>query len=396
MRYARNLCRSIVVLLVLIPWVGTSSQSWNADRCAFAEIKNVTRVELPSQRIADEQIMLGYYRAWDGTMPNSIPWRLLTHVSHAFVNINEDGSLLWETQIPSDRLSNIAHHHNVKVLLAVGGAGSGAQLFRIAKSPIKRRTFIASAAKTIQRFGYDGIDLDWEFPSQETAEAFHTLLAELKATLTANQSDERPLILSAAIPASDWHGKWINAKKLSEHCDLIQIMAYDFTGTWSKYALHHAATVAPERDLEDGGYSLEHALNYWIKLRGLPATKCLVGLPLYGRIFNAEKVGGLLRKEPQSANKPLTLQNFKINELLDDGWQRVTATDPWLQSPDKQTLVAFDDSTSVKTKCLLANDFGCRGAFVWALGDEKRANGSLLEVAFETLRDSQVLISISK
>ena len=121
-----------------------------------------------------------------------------------------------------------------------------------------------------------------------------------------------------------------------------------------------------------------------------------MGLPLYGRIFNAEKVGGPLRKEPQSANKPLTLQNFKIDELLDDGWQRVTARDPWLQSPDKQTLVAFDDPTSGKKKCLLADEFGCRGAFVWALGDEKPANESLLEVAFETLRDSKVLNSISK
>lgn len=382
MRYAR----SIVIALLLIAWFGISARTWNFGSCAFAESKQVTPSGSPSRRTADDLVMFGYYRAWDGTTLSSIPWRFLTHVSHAFVNINDDGSLLWETQIPSDQLSKIAHQHNVKVLLAIGGAGSGDRLFQIAKSPKKRRTFLASAAKTIKRFGYDGIDLDWEFPSNETTEAFHTLLAELKATLTANQSDERPLILSAAIPPSDWHGKWIDAQRLSKHCDLIQIMAYDFTGPWSNHALHHAATVAPDRDLSAGGYSLEHALNYWLKVRALPATKCLVGLPLYGRLFNAEKVGGPVEKGASPTNKPLTLQNSKIDDLLEDGWQRLTAADPWLQSPDKQTLVAFDDPKSVKTKCLLAKKFGCRGAFVWALGDEKPEKQSLLQVAFETFK----------
>ncbi|MEC8557515.1 MAG: glycoside hydrolase family 18 protein [Planctomycetota bacterium] len=391
MRYTRKLSKSIAIALVLISFVGIGGRTWNADSCTFAETEYLAIDDSTSQSSENDRIVLGYYRAWDRTTLNSIPWKSLTHVSHAFVNISDDGSLLWEARIPSERLGHIAHQHNVKVLLAIGGASSGDRLFQIAKSAMKRRTFLASAIRTVKEFGYDGIDLDWEFPSRETSGVFHTLLAELRAALTANQDAERPLLLTAAIPASDWHGKWINAKVLAEHCDLIQIMSYDFTGAWSNNALHHSAASAPDRDLEAGGYSVEHSLNYWIKQRGLPARKCLVGLPLYGRLFKAEKVGGAVKKEPQSANKPLTMQNREIRKLLDAGWMRVTASDPWLQSPDKHMLIAFDDPTSVKAKCLLADKFGCRGAFFWALGDEKPGKESLLQVAFETLRGPQVL-----
>lgn len=388
MRCTRKISQSIVIALMLISFMSIGGRTWNSDRRTFAETECVALDDSASQSSENDRIVLGYYRSWDRTPFNSIPWKSLTHVSHAFVNIGDDGSLLCEARIPSERLSHIAHQHNVKVLLAVGGASSGDRLFQIAKSEMKRRRFLASAVRTIKEFGYDGIDLDWEFPSEETSEVFHTLLAELKAALTANHKDKRPLLLTAAIPASDWHGKWINAEVLSEHCDLIQIMSYDFTGAWSNNALHHSAASAPDRDLEAGGFSGEHSLNYWIKQRGLPARKCLVGLPLYGRLFNAEKVGGPVKKESQSADKPLTMQNREIRKLLDAGWMRVTASDPWLQSPDKQMLIAFDDASSVKAKCLLADKFDCRGAFFWALGDEKPVKESLLQVASEAFRAS--------
>ena len=330
-------------------------------------------------------VMLGYYRSWDSTPTTSIPWRSLTHVSHAFAELREDGSLEWQARIPSKSLTALAHQHRVKALLSVGGAGSGDQLFQIAKSPIKKKTFLASIAKTIQTFGYDGVDLDWEFPTSTSSEAFHDLLSDLKSSLKTIENSQ-PLILSAAIPASNWHGQWIDAEKLARDCDLIQIMAYDFTGPWSSRALHHSAANATNENLNAGGYSVTHSLNYWLDQRNLPAAKCLVGLPFYGRLFKAEEVEGVIDKQSGNVN-PITLQYSKVDSLLASGWQRTTNVDPWLKSPDNQKLFAFDDAKSVRSKCILARERGCGGAFVWALGDENPSKSELLRTAFDTLTD---------
>jgi chitinase len=354
------------------------------DRTAFGESFNKDAFGSQSGGTENPKVILGYFRSWDKTQANSLPWKTLTHVSHAFVSIQDEGELSWDRQIPSDLLTSIAHRHDVKVLLSIGGEGSGERLFEIANSPTKRKNFLASVIKTIKAFGYDGIDIDWEFPNATTSNAFHSLLSAVRAELNLHQNVDQPFILSAAIPASDWHGKWIDAKQIAEHCDLLQIMAYDFTGPWSTHALHHSATLASEQDLKAGGYSVSQALNYWLKERAVPANKCLIGIPLYGRVFSASKVGASVVNAPKHSQQPPTLPLHKIDELRRAGWRRLPGPDPWLQAPNQQSLVAFDDPASVEAKCQIAKDLGCRGAFVWALGDEKTVQPELLRAAFNT------------
>lgn len=355
------------------------------EACAEEKISAFSNSD-PLSRSGNQEnrgIMLGYYRSWDSTPLNALPWNHLTHVSHAFAKMDESGMLLKEQRIPSLALTEKAHQHGVKVALAIGGAGSGDQFYQIAKSTKKRKNFINSVIKNVIEYRYDGIDIDWEFPNQESAASFHILLSELKTALSKNQLEKQSLTLSVAIAGSDWHGRWIDSQKLAEHCDFIQIMSYDFTGPWSNHALHHAATNAPPQDLTLGGYSVEHSLDYWINQRSLPANQCLVGLPLYGRLFRATKVGGPVTNSSSTPVEPATLQISKVDELLGKGWRRATARDPWLQSPEGDLLFAFEDAVSIKSKCLAGSKLGCAGAFVWALGDEKLSQQDLVRSAFE-------------
>lgn len=53
----------------------------------------------------------------------------------------------------------------LKVLLAVGGWRAGSEPFvAVVNSDSNRKLFAENAATFIRRHGFDGLDIDWEFP----------------------------------------------------------------------------------------------------------------------------------------------------------------------------------------------------------------------------------------
>ena len=74
----------------------------------------------------------------------------------------------------------------LKVLAVVGGWNEGSDKYSImAANTNMRQTFIASTLKFIREHGFDGLDLDWEYPaqrggSQQDMDNFVALLKEIK------------------------------------------------------------------------------------------------------------------------------------------------------------------------------------------------------------------------
>jgi len=68
----------------------------------------------------------------------------------------------------------------LKLLLAIGGwrAGSG-PFVAVVASANTRKTFAANAAKFVRRHGFDGLDVDWEFPGSRGSGPEHKALFTL-------------------------------------------------------------------------------------------------------------------------------------------------------------------------------------------------------------------------
>ena len=118
--------------------------------------------------------------------------------------------------------------------------------------------------------------VDWEHPSDpEQGQNFLALLAAVRIHLPENR-----YLLSAALPAGQWALQNIDLYKAQDYLDLINLMAYDFTGSWSQKAGHHAQLFPGTPNEPSGSAAVDYVVS-----KGFPAAKILLGVPVYGRSF---------------------------------------------------------------------------------------------------------------
>lgn len=91
---------------------------------------------------------------------------------------------------------------------------------------------------------------------------------------------EENYILTAALPANRSVLQYIPLRSAAEYLDFINLMAFDFSGSWKSKSGHHAQLYALHKDEESGEKSV-----LFMTSQGFPSTKILLGIPLYGRSF---------------------------------------------------------------------------------------------------------------
>ena len=90
------------------------------------------------------------------------------------------------------------------------------------------QTLVDNVAAFEKQYGYDGVDIDWEYPETD---ADRRLLVELMARLRKSNPD---YVLS--IDAPPWHGYGYDLQQLMHSLDYFNIMMYDCAGPWTAMA----------------------------------------------------------------------------------------------------------------------------------------------------------------
>jgi chitinase len=213
--------------------------------------------------------------------------------------------------------------------------------------------------------GYDGIDIDWEFPaSTEDRAALTALVRELRAALGGGRS------LSIAGPGSDWYGQWYDIPALEPHLTWFASMTYTFAASsWSPAATHNSALYGP--------LSVDAARKYFVG-RGLPPRKFLAGIPFYGERFDgAANIGEELTTRTGGA-----VEYPEIAKLAGSGWTRHRDTAagrmPYLVREGGRGVIVYDDAQSIPEKCAYAVEHGLGGVIVWRLGQDLVDGGTPL------------------
>jgi len=192
------------------------------------------------------------------TLIETIPFNQLTHINYAFLIPNANGTV---APLPNSgkikALVNQSHQNNVRVLISIVGWGLDSQFEEIAADPKIRTVFIAEIMSIVDKFGFDGVDIDWEYPDPgQSAQNYPALINELRAALPDK------LLTTAVIASGDEYGLGIPSKTF-EQLDFINVMTYDGS--------RHASME-----------QFQEGLDYWLA-RGVPPEKLVMGVPFYSR-----------------------------------------------------------------------------------------------------------------
>ena len=146
-----------------------------------------------AQTKTDEFKVVGYYVP--SIPPEQIPIDLLTHINFAFAIPAKTGDTLEPLRNP-DALKNLVsyvHRNKKQVFISIGGWGIGdgggddTRFHKMAERPEGRRTFVQNVMKFVAAYQVDGVDLDWEYPDEDSPSADHyvALMSELGDALHA-------------------------------------------------------------------------------------------------------------------------------------------------------------------------------------------------------------------
>ncbi|KAH7233951.1 glycoside hydrolase superfamily [Fusarium redolens] len=172
-------------------------------------------------------------------------------------------------------------YRHMKVLLSIGGWTLSTNFPAAASTAATRKRFASSAVDIMKDWGFDGIDVDWEYPTGDVqASDMLLLLKAVREELDAyadKSASGHHFELSIAAPAGPEHYSVLRLADIGNVVDHINLMGYDYAGGFSN-AAGHAANLY----VNDG-----------IPAAGVPANKIVLGMPLYGRSFqNTVGLGG--------------------------------------------------------------------------------------------------------
>ncbi|MBQ72815.1 MAG: hypothetical protein CMJ67_07900, partial [Planctomycetaceae bacterium] len=384
---------------------------------------------------ASEGRVVAYYIEW-GTygrdyQPEDIPWESITHLNYAFANIGDDGRVtLFDTyaaiekNFPGDTWDqpirglinqiNFVHkpqHPHVRTLISVGGWTLSGLFSDVALTENSREIFAESCIDFIRTYGFDGVDIDWEYPVEgglssntyrpEDGVNYTLLLQELRTQLdAAGEADGKYYELSIAAPAGYDKVRHLECAELGEVLDFINIMTYDLRGAWDLSRTgHHAPLYAnpsepSSPDIRDK-YTVDWVLQEYLQ-QGVPASKIVMGVPMYGRAWggvNSAVDGGLFA--PGGSIPPGTWDDWSsgatgiddfdasgtanqgIVQLLAGGdyqryWDDV-AKAPYLYSPTQHGghFISYEDAESLSLKLDYLDLHGFGGVMYWEVTGDR-------------------------
>jgi len=337
--------------------------------------------------------LLGYYPSWSkyNTPPYAaaqIPYAKLTHIAHAFVLLTAkaDGTLEIPSGFIEPALISKAHAAGVKVLVSIGGGDGiqGPRFNKMAASESSRQAFVTNVRHFLIKHGYDGVDIDWEVPNAADRANCTTLMQELRNGLAS------PWLISMATPSDprSW-GQGFDIPALAPLLDFMNVMTYDYYGSWSGATGHVSPLLQSPADPSQAG-SVRTSMDLYANEYGVPVAELNIGTPFYGYEFD-----GTDQLWAQCSSCASSSQNYApyIKGLVNQqGWTRNfdnVAVAPYLTNPNIQSVnvpgfITYDDevTTARKTRYVMKKR-GFGGMFMWELSaDYDGHSQSLLDALY--------------
>jgi len=267
-------------------------------------------------------------------------------------------------------------HRHLKVLLSIGGWTYSPSFHPVVINSAARAKFVESSVQLLEDYGLDGLDVDYEYPSNDAqARGYVELLRELRVALDKHGREKGPdchFSLTIAAPCGPDNYEKLHVAEMDQVLDFWNLMAYDFSGSWDSIANNQANLYGPPLNAND-------AVNFYIS-HGVPRSKLVLGIPLYGRSFT--NTNGL--SQPYSGIGPGTWEagvyDYRVMPLPGSFVYRDEKLGAsWTYNHETKELVSFDNEDVAKWKGEYIKKEGLGGSMFWELSGDKETHREGME-----------------
>uniref|UniRef100_A0A0B7B3V2 Uncharacterized protein n=1 Tax=Arion vulgaris TaxID=1028688 RepID=A0A0B7B3V2_9EUPU len=288
--------------------------------------------------------------------------------------VNDDQNPWMWRQFTQLKLTNT----KAKMLLAIGGYTHGTLRFsRVAANPDSRAEFARSAITHLRYWKFDGLDVDWEYPGDDSPDDKENLSLLMQALFEAFEreslSQNLPrLILAAAVPAGISRlEKGYDIPRLNRYLDLFNVMTYDFHGLWES-----TTNAASPLNAADGdSLNVVSAMEYYVA-KGASKSKLNVGVAFYGRSWTLRDVNDNVMGSPTIGGGQAglytresgVLSYYEVCRHLTNGYaEHYDSVGKVMYATSGNQFITYENENTLNIKIdyILSNGFG--GAMVWAL-----------------------------
>jgi len=257
----------------------------------------------PQHKKSSDKTVLCHFSSWSAYMSGrdkhdveDINATLCTHVTYDYAGIRDNHTIAsldpWNDLDENygagafRRFTGLCKKAGAVPMLTIGGWNEGSRKYsEMASSAATRKTFIDSVVQFLEKFEFQGLNIDWEYPTlrggkPEDRVNFPLLLKETKTEFTAHG-----LILGATVAGTPHElddvydlpaiSKWVDMIDLQWTTSVFPLDA------WDKEILTHHDTALNKHPLDKGNYNVRYVVEYCLK-KGVNSSKLLLGVSAIG------------------------------------------------------------------------------------------------------------------
>jgi chitinase len=347
-----------------------------------APLKEAVETE---QKAIENYKIIGYAAGYEDYDFSKIDATKLTHINFAFANI-VDGKAAFELETDASKIATLIslkkQNPDLKVLYSVGGWVWSDQFSTMAAFESSRKKFAESCVELLKKHGFDGVDLDWEYPGQRAEDNifrpsdkdnFTLLLKDIREVLDVEgEKNNTHYLLTIATGADQTYINQTDLGEAHKYLDFINIMCYDYFQGWMHQTGHHANLYPSDKDKYKVNSGVE-AVDRHIKA-GVPVDKLVLGIPFYGRqwkkvvaandgLYEPAKEGGMIVAYWDILEK-LKTGNYKI--MYDES---AKASYAW--NATDSIFISYETPKDIQLKTAYIKTKGLGGAMFWEYSLDK-------------------------
>lgn len=375
---------------------------------------------VPAPGTGSHKRVVGYFTEWGIYGRNytvaDLPVDKLTTINYAFANISDQGEVAvydswaavekpfgsdtWNTPLRGNyhQLQLLKQAHpNLEILISIGGWTLSGKFSDVALTDASRAKFAASCVQFCNQYGFDGVDLDWEYPVSgglpsntyrpEDSHNYSLLTQEIRRQFNAADAlDGKHRLITIAAPAGYDKIAKFEMAAMSKSLDWMNIMSYDYHGSWENTTNHQAALYGNPNDPSPlrTSYTIASTVDTLLQA-GVPADKLVLGAPIYGRSWRG--VGpannGLFQQASGAGSGTWENGSVDYSDLLNKTktqpsvysvfWDEVAQV-PYVyaSSVEGGWFSTFENTRSLETKIDYLLSKGLGGMMFWEVSGDVR------------------------